>query len=54
MAKFGLLNVVRELARAYCKSWDEIVEWQNSTVLVDMQMGAEMAWVEFRMRQNQK
>lgn len=51
MAKFGLLNVVDDLAKGDPLRWAAVMELENSTALVAMQMSATRAWIEYRMRQ---
>jgi hypothetical protein len=54
MNQFGLLNVVDDLAKGDPLKWEAIMNLENSTVLAAMQMSATRAWVEYRMRQNDR
>ncbi len=51
MGVFGLINVVDDLAKGDPTRWGAVMELENSTALLAMQMAVARAWIEYRMRE---
>lgn len=49
MEKFGLFNVVDDLASGDVLKWEETLRLENATVMLAMQMRAQRAWIEKNM-----
>lgn len=52
MAVFGLFNVVDDLAGQDVLKWNGVLNLENGTVLLAMQMRAHRATIEYNIRNN--
>ena len=53
MEKYGLFNIVDDLANGDPLKWDDVMRLENETTLIAMMMKADRAYIEYNMSKQQ-